>query len=120
MLTAETCGASRSAVESAVEARLLAHGVHLREYKKPADSAREPGAASETLPQSEAAALETIVVGHYNGRIYPGYPEPEIAEAEQAFGLAAILIRHVDERCLSPSPHAGRQAMMRKRRNGHR
>ena len=34
MLTAETCGVSRSAVEFVIEARIVAHGQRLRGYKK--------------------------------------------------------------------------------------
>ena len=97
MLTAETCGASRSAVESAIKALIVAHGVRPPKYKKPPDLGREASAAGERLPQLEPHALEAI--GHYyNGGIYPGYPEPEVAEAEQALALATILVRHADDR----------------------
>ena len=97
MRTADTCGASRSAVESALKALIVAHGVRPRKYQKPPDLACEAGAAGEMLPQLEPHALEAIG-RHYNGRIYPGYPEPEVAEAEQALGLATILVRHAVER----------------------
>ena len=113
MLTAEICGASRSAVESALKALIVAHGVRPRKYKKPPDLAREAGTAGETLPQIQPHDLESIG-RYYNGRIYPGYPEPEIAEAEHALTLATILVRHADERVplildqrRPPAHHAG-------------
>ena len=60
MLTAETCGASRSGVESALKALIVAHGVRPRKYKKPPELAREAGAAGETLPQLQPHDLEAI------------------------------------------------------------
>ena len=72
----------------------------VRVEREPPELAREAGAASETLPQLQPHDLEAI--GRYcNGRIYPiypGYPEPEVAEAERALSLATILVRHADER----------------------
>ena len=80
VLTAAACGASRSAVESALKARIVAHGVRPRKYKEPPELAREAVAAGETLPQFELHAFEAIG-RYYNGRIHPGYPEPKVAEA---------------------------------------
>ena len=74
---------------------------------------RGAGAGGETRPQLELHALEAIG-RYYNGRIYPGYPEPKVAEAEQALDLATILARHADERVpvilderRSPAQHTG-------------
>ena len=96
MLTAATSDASRSAVESATKALIVARCVRPRKYKKPPDLAREAGTAGEPLPRFQPHAIEAVG-RYYNGRIYPGYPEPEVAEAEQALSLASILVRHAEE-----------------------
>ena len=96
MLTAATSDASRSAVESATKALIVARCVRPRKYKKPPDLAREAGTVGEPLPRFQPHAIEAVG-RYYNGRIYPGYPEPEVAEAEQALSLASILVRHAEE-----------------------
>ena len=58
---------------------------------KPPDLAHEAGATGDTLPQLKSHTLKSNG-RHYNGRSYAGYPDSEVDEAEQAFGLATILM----------------------------
>ena len=90
----------------------IEEGVRPRKYKKPPDPAREAGAAGETLPQLCTPLIEAIG-RYYNGRLYPGYPEPEVAEAERALSLATSLVRHADERVPVNLDDAVRRTMMR-------
>ena len=87
MPTAETTAPTAPQSKPSIDARIVAHSVRHRRYKKPPDLAHEAGAAGETLPQLKSHALEAIG-RHYNGRSYDGYPDSEVGEAEQAFGLA--------------------------------
>ena len=91
MPTAETTAPTAPQSKPPIDARIVAHGVRPRRYKKPPDLAHEAGAKGDTLPQSESHTLESNG-RHYNSRSYAGYPDSEVDEAEQAFGLATILM----------------------------
>ena len=63
MLAAETCGASRSAVESALKALIVAHGVRARKHKKPADLVN--AAIRRHLEQREDFGFESTYSGRF-------------------------------------------------------
>ena len=67
MLAAETCGASRSAVESALKALIVAHGVRPRKHKKPADLVN--AAIRRHLEQREDFGFESTYSGRSRPRI---------------------------------------------------
>ena len=50
MPTAETTAPTASQSKPSIDARIVAHSVRHRRYKKPPDLALEAGAAGETLP----------------------------------------------------------------------
>ena len=73
--------------------RPLRAPAEVQETARPRTRGRHRG---EPLPRFQPHAIEAVG-RYYNGRIYPGYPEPEVAEAEQALSLASILVRHAEE-----------------------
>ena len=97
----EIAGASRKAIEFALQAVIVSRGQRPRGWKNAASLADEARNAGARPPEPAPGALERTT-NHYAGRAYPGYAVPDADETVEAIETARLMVAWA-QRQLAPT-----------------